>query len=85
MAAADLGAAWIKALGSAVSGSPDEVPDGWYTVKEVAAMTGFSEVWTYKKLLRLEQQGDAEKRVFRIIVSGNRTLPVSHYKINGEI
>ena len=34
--AADLGAAWIKALGSAVSGSPDEVPDGWYTVKEVA-------------------------------------------------
>ena len=34
-------------------------------------MTGFSEVWTYKKLLRLEQQGML-KRVFRIIVGGTR-------------
>ena len=85
LAPANLGAAWIEALGSAVSGSPDEVPEDFHTVKEVAVMTGFSEVWTYKKLLRLVQQGKAEKRTFRIVIGGNRTLPVSHYKITGEI
>lgn len=85
MAAANLGAAWVEALGSAVSGSPDEVPENFHTVKEVAVMTGFSEVWTYKKLLRLVEQGKAEKRTFRIVINSQRTLPVSHYKITGEI
>ena len=85
LAPANLGAAWIEALGSAVSGSPDEVPEDFHTVKEVAAMTGFSEVWTYKKLLRLVEQGKAEKRTFRIVVNGTRTLPVGHYKVTGGI
>ena len=85
VAPANLGAAWIEALGSAVSGSPDEVPEDFHTVKEVAAMTGFSEVWTYKKLLRLVEQGKAEKRTFRIVVNGTRTLPVGHYKVTGGI
>lgn len=85
VAPANLGAAWIEALGSAVSGSPDEVPEDFHTVKEVAAMTGFSEVWTYKKLLRLVEQGKAEKRTFRVVVNGTRTLPVGHYKITGGI
>ena len=85
VAPANLGAAWIEALGSAVSGSPDEVPEDFHTVKEVAALTGFSGVWTYKKLLRLVEQGKAEKRTFRIVISNQRTLPVSHYKINGGI
>jgi hypothetical protein len=84
MAAADIGAEWMEALGGALQRGPEQVPEGWHTVREIAAMTGYSEVWTYKKLLRLVEQGKAEIKRFRI-TTGLRTMRVTHYQISGGI
>mgnify|MGYP001312845670 CR=1 FL=1 len=84
MAAADIGAEWMEALGGALHRGPEQVPEGWHTVREIAAMTGYSEVWTYKKLLRLVEQGKAEIKRFRI-TTGQRTMRVAHYQISGGI
>ena len=84
MAAPDIGAEWMQALGGALHRGPEQVPEGWHTVRDIAAMTGVSEVWTYKKLVRLVDQGKAEMKRFRI-TTGQRTMHVTHYQISGDI
>ena len=64
--------------------TPEEVPEGWMTVRQISQAAGYSETWTYRKVLRLIEVGEAEKRQFRIN-TGQRTMPVTHYHITCDI
>ena len=43
MADASIGAEWFDALQHAADTNCEEVPEGWMTVREIAAQTGMSE------------------------------------------
>ena len=69
---------WFDVLAAANSGDADEVPEGWKTVREIAAETSFGEHHTWKQLRQLHEQGKIERRRFRIC-TGTTIRPVPHY------
>ena len=80
MATPSLGSKWMEALEVAISGDPEQVPEGWHTVRQVAEATDRSETWTYKKLEAMVRQGKAEKRKFRV-EAVTQVRPVTHYRM----
>ena len=80
----DLGTGSIGVPGSEIIVVPEEVPEGWMTVRQISAAAGYSETWAYKKVLKLVEVGKAEKRRFRIN-TGQRAMSVTHYHINCDI
>lgn len=74
-ALADLGAAFAK---------PEIVPEGFHTAREWATLSDASESHTRRKLQRLVESGEWERREFRIPVSGRKgLLPIPHYRRQG--
>ena len=63
---------------------PEEVPEGWMTVRQISEAAGYSESWAYKKVLKLVEVGKAEKRQF-CINTGQRAMSVMHYHITCDI
>ena len=74
----------IEAPGSEIIVEPEEVPEGWMTVRQISQAAGYSEKWTYKKVLKLVEVGKAEKRQFRIN-TGQHVMSVTHYHITCDI
>jgi predicted transcriptional regulator len=72
-------AKWCDMLteGAAVA---EKVPEGWYTVKELAKARNRSECATSEMIRRLLEQGRVEQREFTIKLI-KRTRPVPHYRI----
>jgi hypothetical protein len=70
--------AWAAAL--AAPQTPDEVPPGWHTAKELSAMLGKAGPTIGTLLSRAIAQGKCERRDFRII-SGQVTRPIPHYRL----
>jgi predicted transcriptional regulator len=58
----------------------EEVPEGWYTTKEIAKARGRSECVTSEHLRRLMDQGRCEKKNFTIQLA-ERVRPVPHYRL----
>ena len=75
---------WIEAPDSEIIVEPEEVPEGWMTVRQISQAAGYSETWTYKKVLKLVEVGKAEKRQFRIN-TGRHVMSVTHYHITCDI
>jgi len=80
----DPGTGSIGVPGSEIIVVPEEVPEGWMTVRQISAAAGYSETWAYKKVLKLVEVGKAEKRRFRIN-TGQRAMSVTHYHITCDI
>lgn len=60
---------------------PEEVPPGWITSDQFAAMKDISTVHACHTLNELARKGFAERRKFRIRKEdGGRVYPVWHYK-----
>ncbi len=74
----------IGAPGSEIIVKPEEVPEGWMTVRQISQAAGYSETWTYKKVLKLVEVGKAEKRQF-CINTGQHVMSVTHYHITCDI
>lgn len=70
---------WL-ALARAVREECDPVPDGWQTVRAIAATTGKSGSQTGHIVSELVSLRLAEMRMFRVTI-GQVTRPVPHYKI----
>jgi hypothetical protein len=58
----------------------EEVPEGWYTMKQLAKARGRSECVTGEQLRRLMDQGRCEKKNFTIQLA-ERVRPVPHYRL----
>lgn len=71
-------AAWCAAL--AAPPTPDEVPPGWHTAKELSAMLGKAGPTIGTLLSRAIAQGKCERKDFRV-VSGQVTRPIPHYRL----
>jgi len=71
-------AAWCAAL--AAPQTPDEVPPGWHTAKELAAALGKAGPTIGTMLSRAIAEGKCERKDFRII-SGQITRPIPHYRL----
>ena len=74
----------IEAPGSEIIVEPEKVPEGWMTVRQISQAAGYSETWTYKKVLKLVEAGKAEERQFRIN-TGQHVMSVTHYHITCDI
>jgi len=70
---------WCEVLSQPVA-AVEEVPDGWYTVKQLAKARGRSERNTSELIRRMIDLGRAEKRNFTIHLS-ERVRPVPHYRL----
>lgn len=72
-------ARWCKAL-AASTVVVEEVPQGWFTCKELSKARGRSECSTSTSLMRMVKSGMAERKMFTIkLVS--QTRPVPHYRL----
>ena len=74
----------IGAPSSEIIFVPEEVPEGWMTVRQISEAAGYSETWAYKKVLKLVEVGKAEKRQF-LINTGQRAMSVTHYHITCDM
>lgn len=72
-------ARWCKVLGQSTV-VVEEVPQGWFTCKELSKARGRSECSTSTSLMRMVKSGMAERKMFTIkLVS--QTRPVPHYRL----
>ena len=72
-------AQWCEAL-SQPTIPVEEVPEGWFTIKQLAKARGRSECITSTQVRRKIEQGLAEKRNFTIRLA-ERVRPVPHYRL----
>ena len=72
-------AAWCDILSQPVT-PVEEVPDGWYTIKQLAKARGRSECATNEQVRRMIELGMAEKCNFTIRLA-ERVRPVPHYRL----
>jgi predicted transcriptional regulator len=72
-------AQWCQALSQPTT-PVEEVPEGWYTIKQLAKARGRSECITSEQVRRMIDQGMCEKRNFTIRLS-ERVRPVPHYRL----
>ena len=70
--------AWAAALASPAT--PDTVPPGWHTAKELSAMLGKAGPTIGSMLTRAIAEGRCERKDFRV-VSGQVTRPIPHYRL----
>ena len=70
--------AWAAVLTS--QQSPDKVPAGWFTAKQIAAKTGKAGSTIGSQLSHAVQQGRCERKSFRIL-TGGMVRPVPHYRL----
>ena len=72
-------AKWCEVL-SAGQAVAEEVPPGWFTVKQLAEARNRSECITSEQVRRMLERGQVEKRQFTIKLA-ERIRPVSHYRL----
>ena len=71
---------FADALACANTAATDKIPEGWHTTDEVAVMIGKSVSHANKLLRGAVEKGEVKAQSFRIL-RGNRTLPVTHYRL----
>ncbi len=71
---------WLKILTAAGKKTPDEVPEGFQTVTQIARATNRGESTTRKMLKEAVKLGLAEERKFSV-ESGTKLYPTPHYRI----
>ena len=81
MADAPVGSEWFDALQLAADTTCEVVPEGWLTVREIAAQVGMSEGHTWRRLRMLVDGAKAEARDFRIR-TGKTVRSVTHYRLD---
>jgi hypothetical protein len=59
---------------------PDTVPEGWFTLKQIAKARKRSPCTVGDTIRRLMAEGKAQKKLFRLRLK-ERTRPVAHYKL----
>jgi hypothetical protein len=71
----------LSEASDAIGGSnrPEEVPDGFFTLAELAAHMGLPRETIRDRLERQVTVGKMEKRIFRVFLT-NRVIPVAHYR-----
>ena len=72
-------AKWCQILSQPVT-PVEEVPEGWFTIKQLAKARGRSECATSEQVRRMMEHGLCEKRNFTIRLA-ERVRPVPHYKL----
>lgn len=71
---------WAEAIARSMANNVDEIPEGFYTTKQIAKMRGRGISGTKVIIQKLVQEGTAEMKMFRIPYA-NRYGPIPHYKI----
>lgn len=61
----------------------DEVPKGWYTVKELAEARHCSTATVYRAIEKLKQNKEVSMRNFKVVI-GERVIPVPHFRLHGK-
>ena len=72
-------ARWCQIL-SQSSIVPDKVPDGWFTVAQLADRIDPSNSNTSERVRKMVAAGKAEKKMFRIQLE-EKVRPVPHYRL----
>lgn len=71
---------WLGILSRAAKKTPDEVPNGFKTVSQIARETNRGESQTRRMIKEAVKMGLAEERKFSIDV-GSKLYPTPHYRI----
>ena len=70
---------WCEVLSGSTL-APEEVPEGWFTVAQLAERLDRSVCNTSERVRRMVAAGKAEKKSFRIQLA-EKVRPVSHYRL----
>ena len=71
---------WIEMLNSTCQKKPDDVPEGFFTTKQLSEMTGKSTAATLKKIGALKLSGKVERKKFKVN-NGRFVRPEFFYRI----
>ena len=72
---------WQEAAKAHIAQGADEVPDGWYTVAEIADnVLKRSQRATRDALVKMGKSGTVESRTFKILCK-DQVRDVSHYRL----
>lgn len=63
------------------SATADIIPEGWYTLQQIARASGMSISHAGRKARALLENGAAERKLFRIKTAASGIKPVPHYKL----
>lgn len=72
----------LKVIRSELIKEVQPVPDGWYTVKQLANQLGLSDCHTRHKIAALFGRGKLEQQMFWVMTSNNCRKRVPHYKLS---
>jgi len=71
---------WANAIARSMAKNVDEIPEGFYTSRQIAKMTGRG-ISSAKALIeKLVNEGTAEVKIFKI-QTASKQCPIPHYKI----
>ena len=71
---------WADAMAKSIAKNVDEIPEGFYTSRQIAKMTGRGISSTKALIERLVNEGTAEMKTFKI-QTASKQCPIPHYKI----
>ena len=71
---------WLENLRIESIREPEEVPEGWKTMRQISAESELSESYCRSLVLKGVESGRVESRKFRIKTMGTRIMPVPHYR-----
>lgn len=72
---------WKAAIATLRTDSAEAIPDGFKTIKQIAAELGVCRRHAFDGVSRLVLAGMAEVRPFRLPVGNGGTRPVPHYRL----
>jgi transposase len=71
---------WANAIARSMAKNVDEIPEGFYTTRQISKMTGRGLSSTKEIVERLVREGTAERKTFRVQTT-SKQCPIPHYKI----
>jgi hypothetical protein len=71
---------WADAIAKSLSNNLDDIPEGFYTTKQIAKMTKRGLSHTKEMIANLLNEGLAERKIFKTQCT-TRQSPIPHYRI----
>lgn len=71
---------WANAIARSMARNLDEIPEGFYTTRQISKMTGKGISRTKLIVEKLVNEGAAQMKMFKIQTT-SRQCPIPHYKI----
>lgn len=72
---------WAQVIAESSFVQPDKIPEGWFTVNDIAKATNVSNTTASRHARLLVANGKAERKSFRLRNGERGVYPVPHFRL----